>query len=193
MTGRIARNLISCWWRAVCSLGEWREVRWNKFSITHPLMPSSLHLSVASPPLMSCSFASHLHPFMFHLSLLTPLSGSQASCVLGFFFLLPHCIIFSPLTPSSVCASSPVWDCYCRSVNIHKVWPRPWSFNLCNKLSASFSPVMFACSSEGNVVFFILYMCQQCHIRTLSRALLGHLAYRFISWLFTHRVCCFCL
>lgn len=55
---------------------------WNNFGIIHPLMP--LSLLVASPPLMSCFFASHLHPFMSHLSLLTPFSGSEAYVSLDF-------------------------------------------------------------------------------------------------------------
>ncbi len=140
----------------------------NKFSITHALMPSSLRLSVALPSLMSCFFASHLHPFMSHLSLLTPLSGSQASCVLGFSSLLPHCIIFPlslflpllrafPLLCEIVIADPSIITRCGRGLG---------SFNLPNKLGASFFPVTCVC--ERNILFSLFWdVRQQCHIKTL--------------------------
>lgn len=131
----------------------------NKFSITHPLMLSSLHLSAALPSLMSCSFASHLHPFMSHLSLLTPFSGSQASCVLGFSPLLPYCIIFPlslflplllvfPLLCVIVIADPSICARCGRGLG---------SFNLPNKLTASFSSIMCVC--ERDMVFCLFWMC----------------------------------
>lgn len=64
------------------------------------LMPPFPHLSAVSLPLKSCIFASNLHPFMCHLSLLTPLTGSQASRVLEISSTLPHFTTFSSLAPT---------------------------------------------------------------------------------------------
>lgn len=153
-------------------------------------MPSSLHLSVALPSLMSCLFASHLHPFMSHLSLLTPRSGLQASRVLGFSSLLPHCITFplsfflrllrmSPLLCEIVIADQSIFTRCGHSLG---------SFNLPNKPSASFSPIMCVLLEE-HIVLFILDMHQQWkRFPGLYLEAPAHLAYWFISWIFTHQL-----
>lgn len=101
------KNLISCWWKAVCSLGEWREVRpsqWRTWINLAFLIFWCCCLTIYQlPSLMSCFFASHLHPLMSHLSLIT-----QASRVLGFSSLLPHCILCSRTSRSVSCVSSPL-------------------------------------------------------------------------------------
>lgn len=129
----------------------------NKCSITHPLMPSSLHLSVALPfsdvmPLCISSASIHV-PFV---SFLTPLSGSQASGVLGFFSF--YYLISSYFLSSR--SSSLFLVCFLSFarllLQIPSIFPMCGqgleSFNLPNKLGASLSPAMCVC--ERNMFFF---------------------------------------
>lgn len=147
------KNLISCWWKAVCSLREWREVRLSQcrtwINLTFLIFWCCCLTIYQLPSLMSCFFASHLHPLMSHLSLIT-----QASRVLGFSFLLP--LLHLVLLYLSLCFLSFLsFDCYCWC--IIRCDLELESFNLPNKLKSPFSSAM--CSCQRNMLFCLFWTC----------------------------------
>lgn len=121
----------------------------NKFSIIHPLMLSSLHISVASPSLMSC-FLSCISSASIHVSFVSfdsSLRFADVLCPWVFIFItslhhisslfLPLLCVF-PLHFVIVIADPSIFTRYGRGVR---------SFNLPNKLTALFSPVMCVCET----------------------------------------------
>lgn len=155
------KNLISCWWRAVCTLGERSEVRWRTGIHLALLILWCLRLSISRLHCLLWCHAS-LHLICIHscaICLFWLLSGLQEYCVLGFSSLLPHCIIFPlslflplllvfPLLCEIVIAGSSIFT---------RCGQGPESFNLPNKLSASFSPIM--CVYERNILFSLFWIC----------------------------------
>lgn len=174
------KNLISCWWRAVCTLGEWREVRWSRWRTGINLALFILwccRLSISQwrrlPWCHASCHASHLHPFMSHLSPLTPLSGLQTSCVLGFSSLLPHCIIF-PHSSSLffVCFLSILWLLLqIRQYSQGMAAASGALISLINSLLCSL-PLHVFVRPICCFLYFYSYIHQQ--IKMLPRALLGN-------------------
>lgn len=124
------KNIILCWCRAVCSLGEWREVRWSRWRAGINL--ALLFLWCCRPPLLGCvAFSDAMLLCILSASIHVPFVSFDSSlrcadifCPWIFFFISSLHHIF-PLALPSLCDSSALWDCYCRSVSIHNVWPRP--------------------------------------------------------------------
>ena len=144
-----------------------------------------------------CISSASIHVPFVSFWLLSQVCGHLVS--LNFSSLLPHFIIFSLSSLSSSCVSSPFVRLLLQIRQYsQRAAEASRAFNLPNKLTASFSTV----TQEEHIVlyFFFFGWFWICVSGVTLKRFPGlyleaavHLTYWFISWIFTHRVCRFCL
>ena len=97
------KNLISCWWRAVCTLGGWREVRWSRWRTGINLtllilwclrLSISLSCVAFSDVMLLCISSASIHVPFVSLDSFHRFAGILCPSIIFFFSSLPHFIIF---------------------------------------------------------------------------------------------------